>query len=274
VSEAIDQTQALREQGYRAVRVQALVPGIAEMYGVPTAAGAKDTRGLPFAETGWSSDKYLRFVPSMFEQIRDAVGDDLRLLHDCHHRLTPSQAGWLGKRLEDVRLLWLEDVVPAELQGAYRQIRAATTTPLAVGEVFNTIFDCEQLIREQLVDYIRTSVVHGGGITALRKLAAFAEPYLVQTGCHGASDLSPVTMAASLNYAVATHNAAIQEYAHHPAEAADVFSWSWSFTDGYLDPGNTPGIGADIDEAAAARFPYQRSYLPVSYKEDGSVSSW
>ncbi len=274
VGEAVEQVQAYQEQGYRAVRVQCLVPGLEEMYGIPRSAPGREGVGLPYTETGWSTERYLRFVPAMFQRVREEVGFDVALLHDAHHRLSPSQAGWLGRRLEDHQLLWLEDVVPAELQSAYRQIRQHTTTPLAVGEVFNSIFDCEQLITEQLIDYIRTAVVHAGGITQLRKIAALAEVYGVRLGCHGAADLSPVTMGAALHLGVATPNAAVQEYAPHPPQAAEVFDWGWRVSGGYLDPGDRPGIGVEIDEAAAARYPYQRAYLPLSRREDGSVASW
>ena len=98
--------------------------------------------------------QYLRFVPELFESVRDATGPDLQLLHDAHHRLTPIEAAGLGRRLEDIGLFWLEDPVPAELQAGYRIIRQHTTTPLAVGEVFNTVYDCEQLVREQLIDFL------------------------------------------------------------------------------------------------------------------------
>lgn len=153
-------------------------------------------------------------------------------------------------------------------------IRQHTTTPLAVGEVFNSLYDCHQLIREQLIDYVRASVVHAGGITHLRKIAHFAEPYHVRTGCHGAADLSPVSMAAALHYGLATHNAAIQEYGHHSEETLEVFPHAWSFADGYLHPGEAPGLGVDIDESLAAKYEYQRGYLPVSRREDGTVGSW
>lgn len=274
VEAVIDQVQGYVSEGYHAVRVQCLVPGLAEMYGIPRAMSGRDGIGLPYVEQGWSSEKYMRFTPRMFEQIRDAVGFDVQLLHDAHHRLTPTQAGWLGKRLEDHQLLWLEDTVPAELQKAYRHVRQQTTTPLAVGEVFNSIFDCEQLISEQLIDYIRTSVVHAGGITQLRKIAAFAEPYGVRTGCHGAADLSPVTMGAALHFGIATHNAAVQEYNRHPDEASDVFDWDWRLVDGLLIAGDRPGIGVDIDEEAAATYDYRRAYLPISRRMDGSVGSY
>ena len=88
-------------------------------------------------ENVWSSEKYLRSVPELFEAARDALGWDVHLLHDVHHRLTPIEAGRLGKDLEPYRLFWLEDAVPAENQANFRLIRQHTTTPLAVGEVFN-----------------------------------------------------------------------------------------------------------------------------------------
>jgi mannonate dehydratase len=274
LGDLVDQVHSYMDEGYRAVRVQCLVPGLEEMYGIPRAQVDRDGIGLPYVEQGWSSEKYLRFVPAMFETLRSEVGFDVALLHDAHHRLTPTQAGWLGRRLEDHQLLWLEDVVPAELQSSYRHIRQHTTTPLAVGEVFNSLFDCEQLIREQLIDYIRMSIVHGGGITHLRKIAAFAEPYGVRTGCHGAADLSPVTMGAALHFGVSTYNAAVQEYNQHPAQAADVFDWDWKLDNGYLLAGDRPGIGVDIDEQAASRYPYERAYLPISRREDGSVGNY
>ncbi len=113
----------------------------------------------------------------------------MHLLHDVHHRLTPIEAARLGKELEPYHLFWMEDPVPAELQEGFRLIRQHTTTPIAVGEVFSSIYDCQQLIEEQLIDYVRTTVVHAGGITHLRRIAHLAELHHVRTGCHGATDL-------------------------------------------------------------------------------------
>jgi mannonate dehydratase len=196
------------------------------------------------------------------------------MLHDAHHRLTPNEAARVGKDLEPYRLFWLEDPTPAELQESFRLIRRHTTTPLAVGEVFNTIFDCQQLIQEQLIDYIRTTVVHAGGITHLRKIANFAELYQVRTGSHGATDLSPVCMAAALHFDLSVHNFGIQEYMQHTPETDKVFPHGYSFKDGFMYPGDAPGLGVDIDEALAAKYPYQRAYLPINRKLDGTMHSW
>jgi mannonate dehydratase len=216
----------------------------------------------------------LNFAPQLFARLRKEFGPELHLLHDAHHRLTPIEAARVGKELEPSHLFWLEDPTPAELQESFRIIRQHTTTPLAVGEVFNSVYDCQQLIQEQLVDYIRTTVVHAGGISHLRKIASLAEMYHVRTGSHGATDLSPVCMAAALHFDLSVHNFGIQEYMRHTQETDAVFPHSYSFKDGFMHPGEAPGLGVDIDETLASRHPYQRAYLPINRKLDGTVHSW
>jgi mannonate dehydratase len=213
-------------------------------------------------------------VPKLFEYLRMKHGDDLHLLHDAHHRLTPIQAGRLGKALEPYQLFWLEDPTPAELQEGFRVIRQHTTTPIAVGEIFDSVWDAKLLITEQLIDYLRMTVLHGGGITPMKKAAAFAEMYHVQTGCHGATDLSPVTMGAALHFDISINNFGIQEYMPHTRETDEVFPHAYTFKDGHFDPGDAPGHGVDIDEKLGAKFPYQRAYLPVNRKLDGTLWNW
>jgi mannonate dehydratase len=261
--------------GYTAIRAQTGIPGLAATYGV----GRGDLyyepaeQGLP-PENLWSTEKYLASVPPLFERLRKELGPDVHLLHDAHHRLTPIEAARLGKALEPYHLFWLEDPVPAELQEGYRLIRQHTTVPIAVGEVFSSIHDCQTLITEQLIDYIRTTVVHAGGITHLRRIAHLAELYHVRTGSHGATDLSPVCMAAALHFDISVHNFGIQEYMRHSPNTDQVFPHTYRFAEGALDPGEAPGLGVEIDEALAARFPYQRAYLPINRKLDGTVHSW
>ncbi len=261
--------------GYTAIRVQSGIPGLDSTYGV-----ARGDRPYEPAEKGsasehrWSTEAYLNFLPRLFERIRNEFGDDVHLLHDVHHRLTPIEAARAGKLLEPYHLFWMEDPTPAELQESFRLIRQHTTTPIAVGEVFNSIFDCQQLIQEQLIDYIRTTVVHAGGITHLRRIAAFAEMYHVRTGSHGATDLSPVCMAAALHFDMSVHNFGIQEHMPHAAETDMVFPHEYAFQDGFMHPGEAPGLGVDIDEALAAQYPYEPAYLPVNRRLDGTMHSW
>src|SRR5712675_3207868 len=279
IAEALDSVRKHMDEGYLAVRAQAGVPGVASSYGVPKAGkpyepAERDTVGGLPSESLWSTERYLNFAPTLFEKLRAELGPDIHLLHDVHHRLTPIEAARLGKSLEPYHLFWLEDPCPAELQESFELIRRHTTTPLAVGEVFNSSYDCQQLIQEQLIDYIRTTVVHAGGISHLRKIASLAELYQVRTGSHGATDLSPVCMAAALHFDLSVHNFGIQEYMRHTPDTDRVFPHAYIFERGAMHPGDAPGLGVDIDEVLAAAHPYDPAYLPVNRKLDGTVHSW
>ena len=275
IEETVEEVGKFLEAGYHAVRAQTGIPGLKSTYGV-----SKDKMfyepadsELP-TENEWSTTKYLDNIPKLFETLRSAYGNEPHLLHDVHHRLTPIEAASLGKDLESFRLFWLEDPVPAENQAGFRLIRQNTVTPLAVGEIFNTIWDCKQLIEEQLIDYIRTTIVHAGGLTHLRRIADFASLYHVRTGCHGATDLSPICMGAALHFDLWVPNFGIQEYMRHSEETNAVFPHSYSFQNGYMYPGDAVGHGVDINEKLAAKYPYQRAYLPVNRLEDGTMWNW
>ncbi|MFC7275844.1 D-mannonate dehydratase ManD [Paractinoplanes rhizophilus] len=262
------------ERGYRAARVQAPVPNISDIYGVTDKPLYEPASAALPTEAVWSTADYLAHIPSVFAKVREEFGPTLRLLHDVHHRLTPIEAARLGKSLEPYALTWLEDPVPAELQDGYRLIRQHTTTPLAVGEVFNSIWDCERLIREQLIDYIRATVVHAGGITHLRRIFDLAALHHVRTGSHGATDLSPVCLSAALHLDLVVPNFGLQEYMPHTPETDAVFPHGYRYADGYLHPAEEPGLGVDIDESLAARYPYRPASLPVNRLEDGTLHDW
>ncbi len=275
IEDTIAGARDYQAQGYKAIRLQCGVPGMASTYGV-----SKDRyfyepadSDLP-TENVWNTSKYLRGVPELFKAAREALGWDVHLLHDIHHRLTPIEAGRLGKDLEPYRPFWLEDATPAENQEAFRLIRQHTTAPLAVGEIFTSIHDCRELIQNQLIDYIRATVVHAGGITHLRRIASLADLYQVRTGCHGATDLSPVCMAAALHFDLSVPNFGVQEYMRHTPETDAVFPHAYTFADGAMHPGDEPGLGVDIDEELAAGYEYSRAFLPVNRLEDGTMYNW
>lgn len=263
-------------QGYRAVRVQAGVPGIPTIYGVAKREGERYEPAdaeLP-AEHVWSTEKYLNHVPQLFAAVREQFGHDLHLLHDVHHRLTPIEAARLGKAVEPYHLFWLEDCVPAENQESLRLIREHTTTPLAIGEVFNSIHDYREMIQNQWIDYIRTPLTHGGGITHVRRIADLAALYHIRTGFHGPTDLSPVCLGAAVHFDTWVPNFGIQEHMPHDDLTRQVFSEDHGFEDGHFIVGEAPGHGVDIDESAAAQFPYKRASLPVNRLEDGTLWHW
>jgi mannonate dehydratase len=276
IASTVNEVLRYKAMGYQAIRAQSGVPGLNKVYGVGRGAMQYEPAevGLP-PEHDWDTAKYLRHTPKLFDAVRAAVGDDVHLLHDVHHRLTPIEAARLGKDLEPYRLFWMEDATPAENQEAFRLIRQHTTTPLAVGEIFNTIWDCKELIENQLIDFIRTTVVHAGGITHLRRIADLASLYQVRTGSHGATDLSPVCMGAALHFDLWVPNFGIQEYMRHSDETDAVFSHAYTFENGFMHPGDAPGHGVTIDEALAAKYPYQRAYLPVNrLQQDGTLWNW
>jgi mannonate dehydratase len=264
-----------KAKGYKAIRVQSGIPGIAKTYGVATSQKNYEPADadLPSTEV-WSTEKYLNFMPELFAAVRKEFGNELHLLHDVHHRLTPIEAARLGKDLEPYRLFWMEDAVPAENQESFKLIRQHTTTPIAVGEVFNSIHDCRELIQNQLIDYIRTTIVHAGGITHVRRIADFASLFNVRTGFHGATDLSPVCMGAALHFDYWVPNFGIQEHMAHNELTEEVFSHAYKFEDGFFTPGEVAGHGVDIDEALAAKYPYKRACLPVNRLEDGTLWNW
>jgi mannonate dehydratase len=275
IAETVDAVGHYIDLGYQAIRAQTGVPGIKDAYGVG--------RGKLYYEpadaavpsvTSWDTRKALNYVPKLFETLRKTYGFDHHLLHDGHHRYTPQEAANLGRLLEPYQLFWLEDATPAENQESFRLVRQHTVTPLAVGEIFNSIWDAKDLIQNQLIDYIRCTIVGAGGVTHLRRIADLASLYQVRTGCHGATDLSPVTMGAALHFDTWVPNFGIQEYMRHSAETDAVFPHDYRFEKGHLYCGEAPGHGVDIDEQLAAKYPYRAASLPVARLQDGTMWNW
>jgi mannonate dehydratase len=283
--ELFDNVRSYLDKGYKAIRIQTAVPGLRAIYGVAANATTEGNKGKRYdyepaqraplpVEEDWDTRAYLNHLPRVFEAVRNEFGPDIPLLHDGHHRMTPIQAARLGKSLEPYDLFWLEDCTPAENQAALRLVRQHTTTPLAIGEIFNTVWDYQTLITEQLIDYVRSAVTHTGGITALRKILDFAAQYQIKSGMHGPTDISPVGMAAAMHLGLTIHNFGIQEYMSHGPLTDSVFQQSFTFTDGMLHPGDLPGLGVSLDIDEAGKYPYQTAYLPYNRLADGTVHDW
>ena len=283
--ELFDSVRAHQAQGFQAIRIQTGIPGFENVYGVASSGHASAggsarydhepaRRAARPVEEQWDTRAYLRHVPSVFEAVRNEFGPELPLLHDAHHRLTPIQAAKLGKSLEPYDLFWLEDVTPVENQAALRLVREHTTTPLAVGEVFNTIWDYRELLKQQLIDYVRSPVTHAGGITGLRRIFDYASVYQVKSGIHGPTDISPIGLAAALHLGIAIPNFGIQEYMRHSPTTDEVFQPTYSFVEGRLNPSDEPGLGVSYQDDIAQGHPYEAAYLPVNRLLDGSMHDW
>jgi mannonate dehydratase len=265
------------DQGYEAVRVQCGIPGMPDGgYAINQDKNVRDFitsfNGEVPKEEYWDTNKYLRYMPKVLEELRVTFGDELAILHDVHHRLTPREAAEFGKEVEQYKLYWLEDPTPAEDQDALKLLRQHSTVPIAIGEVFNSIYDCHHLIQNQLIDFIRVSCTYAGGITPTRKLVDFAAHYNVKTGFHGAPSHSPISMAAQAHINAWAPNFGIQEYLVLGTEACDNLFPSEHYVDqGHFYVSDAPGLGVDFDEKEVAKYEFNKGYHPVTRLTDGTV---
>ena len=250
-----DDVNQFVEQGYRHVRVQMAIPGVSS-YGARVSD--PDTGVPPNRRSSvWEPKPYVRTIPRLFEHLRDAVGEEVELLHDVHERIPPVLAIQLAKDLEPYRLFFLEDPFSPEDVGYFKHLRAQTSTPIAMGELFNNPNEFTGLIKDRLIDFIRVHISQIGGLTPARKLAAMCEYFAVRTAWHGPGDVSPVGHAANIHLDIATPNFGIQEARLFTQEEQDVFPGCPELRNGYYWLSDRPGLGIDLNEKLAARFPIE-----------------
>jgi mannonate dehydratase len=253
--EVEDEARQAMENGYRYIRVQVEVPNLAT-YGTDFSARRAEGVGPTHPGDVWEPAPYVRMLPKLFEHLRHKLGDEIELLHDVHERVTPSQAINLCKELEKYRLFFLEDPLPPEENDHFRLLRQQSSIPLAMGELFNTQHEYVPLIVNRLIDFIRIHISQIGGLSMARKVAALAEFFGVRTAWHGPGDCSPVGHAAGLALELASYNFGIHEGYVFPKETREVFPGCPEVKNGYLYATEAPGLGLDVDEKLAARFPY------------------
>ncbi len=276
--EVEERARAAMEKGYRHIRVQVAIPGMATYVGAveheesrgPGSVGPTNPRSI------WEPGRYVREVPRLFEHLRAKLGDDVELLHDVHERISPSQAIKLCKDLEQYRPFFVEDPLPPEENEHFRLLRQQCATPIAMGELFNTQHEYVPLIANRLIDYIRIHISQIGGLSMARKVAALAEFFGVKTAWHGPGDVSPVGHAAGLALELASYNFGIHEGGVFPDRTREVFPGCPETRDGYLYATEAPGLGIDINEQLAARFPYPDNptfdhHWGTTRRRDGTV---
>jgi mannonate dehydratase len=242
----------LMERGFRHVRAQVAVPVLAT-YGAR--GRPEDARGANNRTQLWEPRAYVRTVPRLFEFLRKQLGDEVELLHDVHERVPPILAIQLAKDLEPYRLFFLEDPLSPEDVGYFSNLRQQTSTPLAMGELFNNPNEWLPLVSGRLIDFIRIHLSQVGGLTVARKVAALCEFFGVRTAWHGPGDVSPVGHAANVHLDLAVPNFGIQESRDFTAAEQEVFPGCPVLKDGYYYANDRPGLGIDLDEKLAAKFP-------------------
>jgi L-alanine-DL-glutamate epimerase-like enolase superfamily enzyme len=231
---------------------------------------AVPTPGAPVVEPRGS----VRAAIERFHAARDAVGDDVEIIIDVHTRLDPPDALLLCHELEDARPFFVEDPLRAESPEAYRQLRARSRVPLAAGEQFGGKWEFRTLIDEDLIDFVRPDLGIVGGITEARKLAGWAEGHYIRTATH--NPLGPVMTAASTHFNAACTAFGIQEqYEHGPRPDLDeVFTTRPVVTGGRAPVPESPGLGVDIDRAAARALTARALERPHLRRPDGSFTNW
>lgn len=251
--EVEDQVRKFMQEGYRHVRAQVAVKGQA-VYGARLKnkdANIPENRRTAVFEPR----PYARTVPKLFAHLRKTVGDDVELLHDVHERVPPVMAIQLAKDLEPYKLFFLEDPFSPEDVGYFTHLRKQTSTPIAMGELFNNPNEFVPLISGRLIDFIRVHISQIGGLTPAKKLAAFCEFFNVRTAWHGPGDVSPVGHAANVHLDLAVPNFGIQEARLFTQAEQDVFPGCPTLKNGYYWVNDKPGLGIDLDEKLAAKFP-------------------
>lgn len=246
-SEVEDNVRAYMDQGYRYIRCQR------GGYGGHSKDVHRPEGALPGAY--FDPDAYARSVPRLFEYLRGKLGFDVELLHDVHERVSPIEAVRLAKNLEPYRLFFLEDVLPPEQVQWFEMMRHQTATPIAMGELFNNPQEWVPLISHRLIDFIRVHISQIGGITPAKKLAALCEAFGVRTAWHGPGDVSPVGHAANVHLDVSLPNFGVQEWSGMSDKLREVFPGCPEVRNGYVYPNDKPGLGIDIDEDLAAKYP-------------------
>ncbi len=264
--ETEDSARALIARGFRVIRCQVGAYGGAGVLGSkpPVSASAP-------AEQVYEPTPYLVSVPKLFDHIRSALGMDIELFHDVHEQLNPIEAARLARDLEPYRLFFLEDPLMPEHRESWPLVRSASTTPLAIGEIFTSRWDCLPLFQNRWIDFIRIKPLHVGGLTEARKIMILAEPYNVRSAFHGAADIGPSAQAASVALQSVIPNFGVQEWTRFPDAVYDVVSGVCELKDGSIYPNEAPGFGIDIDLEKANAYPYQQAFMPIVRRQDGTM---
>jgi len=267
--EVADDVQRIMERGFSYIRIQ--------QGGYGAVGSVNDIPDFKAAGFGGETDSYmnerayLKSVPKMFELVRKRCGDEIELLHDIHERVQPMDAINMIKQLDQYRPFFVEDPFSPENMEWFKQLRASTTVPIAMGELFNNINEFKMPMVNQWFDYIRVHVSQIGGITPAMKIARLGEWFNIKTAWHGPGDVSPVGHSAHAHIDLAVWNFGIQEAVSFNDKMLEVFSGCPTMNKGYMSVNEVPGLGVDINEKEAAKYPIGTKSNWQVRKKDGTL---
>lgn len=264
-----EDVQKYISQGFRHVRIQQ------GGYGATGANSRKpdyEAAGYGYEKDNFMHERtYLKSVPKMFEMARKVCGDEVELLHDIHERVQPMDAINMIKQLEDYRPYFIEDPFSPENMEWFKQLRASTTVPIAMGELFNNINEFKMPMVMQWFDYIRVHVSQIGGITPAMKIARLGEWFNVKTAFHGPGDVSPVGHSAHAHLDLPIWNFGIQEAVRFSDKLQSIFTGCPTMKNGYMYVNEVPGLGVDVNEKEAAKYPIGTKSNWQVRKNDGTI---
>ena len=257
----------VKQRQLKVIRLRAGIPAAAGTFGV------KSPQNGPLVEP-WNPEEEIYNSIEYFIRVREAVGRDVGIIYDLHERFSPDQAIRIMRSLELYNPFFIEDPIAPDCVDSLRYVREKTSVPIAFGELYKSRWECLPAITGHWVDYIRCDVIRVGGITEARKIASLAETYDIKTAWHGPNDVSPITHAVNWHLNVSEYNFGIQEDGTTDGLLHEVVSGGPVYENGSLFMEDRPGIGCDVDEAAAARYPFRKAYIPICRQGDGSLHTW
>ncbi len=249
--EAVDRVQKSLANGYRHIRVQ--FGGYGGGGFIPKGEGSRPESG--FGGPGFDEELYVNNVPQAFEYVRSKIGFEPKLCHDVHSHLTGMNAAEFSRRMQPMQMFFIEDVLPPEQIDWYRHIREICTTPQAVGEVFSHPYEYIPLITGRLIDFVRCRVSAIGGITQAKKIATLCEVFGVKTAFQEGGENDPVNQLAAYHVDISSPAFGIQEENGFPELVHEMMPGAGRIRGGYLYGSGKPGLGIDLDEKIAAKYP-------------------
>ncbi len=256
--EVAEDVQGFIDRGFRHVRIQ--LGG----YGATHLAEQADFKTAGFAmedDNYMDQNVYLKMIPKLFEEVRKQCGEDVELLHDIHERVQPLDAIRMIQKLEDFRPFFIEDPFSPENNRYFEMLRQHTTVPIAMGELYNSPHEWVDPMAKRWFDFIRIHISQIGGITPAMKVARLGEWFNIRTAWHGPGDVSPIGHAANAHIDLAVWNFGIQESVNFSDRLLEIFPGAPYVEDGYMHINEAPGLGVDVNETEAAKYP-----LPDKFK--------